>query len=126
MARDQATYDDLMESLESGKLSPVYLLYGEEDFLVEEATRAGYEQLFALTLRESFFNRLGFRTGLIADVQSWVANPAANFGWIILGDEAVPQSARVYASAENQTSILWPLLTVTYTVPARTEDWRAY
>ena len=40
MARDQATYDDLMESLASGKLAPVYLLYGEEDFLVEEATRS--------------------------------------------------------------------------------------
>ena len=36
--------------------------------VVEEASRAGFEQLFALTLRESFFNRLGFRTGLIADV----------------------------------------------------------
>lgn len=36
--------------------------------VVEEATRVGCEQLFALTLRESFFNRLDFRTGLIADV----------------------------------------------------------
>lgn len=36
--------------------------------IVEEATRAGIQQLFALTLRESFFNRLGFRTGLIAEV----------------------------------------------------------
>ncbi len=36
--------------------------------IVEEATRARFQQLFALTLRESFFNRLGFRTGLIADV----------------------------------------------------------
>ncbi|RPH36010.1 DNA polymerase III subunit delta, partial [bacterium] len=40
MARDQVTYEDLLESLASGKLAPVYLLYGEEDFLVEEAARA--------------------------------------------------------------------------------------
>jgi DNA polymerase III subunit delta len=40
MARDQASYDDLLESLTSGKLAPVFLLYGEEDFLVEEATRS--------------------------------------------------------------------------------------
>ena len=37
MARDQATYDDLLESLAAGALTPVYLLYGEEDLLVEEA-----------------------------------------------------------------------------------------
>jgi DNA polymerase III subunit delta len=37
MARDQATYDDLLESLAAGTLTPVYLLYGEEDLLVEEA-----------------------------------------------------------------------------------------
>ncbi len=40
MTRDQATYDDLQNLLASGKLSPVYLLHGEEDFLVEEATRS--------------------------------------------------------------------------------------
>jgi len=40
MARDQASHDNLQESLASGKLAPVYLLYGEEDFLVEEATRS--------------------------------------------------------------------------------------
>jgi DNA polymerase-3 subunit delta len=40
MARDQATYDALLESLTGGVLSAVYLLYGEEDFLVEEATRS--------------------------------------------------------------------------------------
>ena len=36
--------------------------------IVEAAEQAGIRQLFALTLRERFFNRLGFRTGLIADV----------------------------------------------------------
>ncbi len=36
--------------------------------IVERAHELGIRQLFALTLRERFFNRLGFRTGLIADV----------------------------------------------------------
>ncbi len=36
--------------------------------IVERAQELGIRQLFALTLRERFFNRLGFRTGLIADV----------------------------------------------------------
>ena len=26
-------------------------------------------------------------SGLLADVQSWVSNPATNFGWVVLGDE---------------------------------------
>jgi len=40
MAHDQATYDDLLESLAGGTLAAVYLLHGEEDFLVEEAAKA--------------------------------------------------------------------------------------
>jgi DNA polymerase III subunit delta len=40
MARDQSTYEDLLETLAAGKLAPVYLLYGEEDFLVDEAARS--------------------------------------------------------------------------------------
>jgi amino-acid N-acetyltransferase len=36
--------------------------------IMEEAERAGIRQLFALTLEERFFNRLGFRTGRIAEV----------------------------------------------------------
>jgi len=38
--------------------------------LVAEARRAGYEQLCALTLVESFFNRLGFQT-----VDRWTISP---------------------------------------------------
>ncbi len=36
--------------------------------IADEAEGKGITQLFALTLEERFFNRLGFRTGRIADV----------------------------------------------------------
>ena len=32
---------------------------------------------------------------MVADVQSWLENPASNFGWLVLGDEsAIPTSKR--------------------------------
>ncbi|MBM2840373.1 MAG: polymerase subunit delta [Bacteroidetes bacterium] len=38
MAKDELTLDDLRSALAQNKISPVYLLYGEEDFLTEEGT----------------------------------------------------------------------------------------
>ncbi|MBC7890221.1 MAG: T9SS type A sorting domain-containing protein [Ferruginibacter sp.] len=55
----------------------------------------------------------------IADVQNWLNNPATNFGWILIGDEARLQSAKRFASRENPNSTQRPQLSVTYntTVP---------
>lgn len=50
--------------------------------------------------------------GLVADVQSWVDDPATNFGWILLGDENGDENARRIGSREN--SALAPVLTVDY------------
>jgi glucose/arabinose dehydrogenase len=50
--------------------------------------------------------------GMVADVQSWIANVASNFGWAVLGDEATNGSALRFNSRENTTSP--PHLTVTY------------
>jgi hypothetical protein len=52
---------------------------------------------------------------MAADVQSWIASPAANAGWI-LRDEA-SSSAKAYASRQYPTVAQRPQLTVTYTVP---------
>ncbi len=54
--------------------------------------------------------------GLLADVQSWVDGTNPNFGWILLGDEEVDQSASRFNSRENTFSP--PLLQVTYTTPS--------
>jgi hypothetical protein len=50
-------------------------------------------------------------SGLLADVQSWVSNPATNFGWIIRGNETDSGSAARFNSRENTVDP--PRLTLT-------------
>jgi DNA polymerase-3 subunit delta len=54
MAVNGLTYDDLQHALSEKKFSPVYLLFGEEDFLAEEATQSIIDA--ALTVEERGFN----------------------------------------------------------------------
>jgi hypothetical protein len=56
----------------------------------------------------------GSSGGMVADVQDWVDNPSANFGWLLEGDEATSQTARQIASREHANTVLRPVLTVTY------------
>src|SRR5207247_654263 len=56
---------------------------------------------------------------LLSDVQSWIANPGQNFGWILISDsEQVQKTARRFASREAITNM--PALTITFTVPGNT------
>ena len=57
-------------------------------------------------------------SGLLADVQSWVSNPATNFGWFILGDEVDSGTAQRFNTRENTSDP--PQLTVTYQVSSST------
>ncbi len=52
---------------------------------------------------------------LVGDVQTWVNQPASNFGWIMRGEEDNPQNARRIPSREN--TALAPALEVTF-IPA--------
>jgi hypothetical protein len=53
--------------------------------------------------------------GLVADVQSWLTDSTNNFGWILVcDDEAAVQTARRFASREDQA--MAPQLTVEYTL----------
>jgi hypothetical protein len=55
---------------------------------------------------------------LVADVQAWVNDPNSNFGWFIIGGENRDQSARRFASKDDQQAgHLPPRLTITYTIP---------
>lgn len=58
-------------------------------------------------------------SGMVADVQSWVADPASNFGWLITGNEANEQSAQRFHTSENTSNK--PQLTVTYTPGGATQ-----
>ena len=52
---------------------------------------------------------------MVTDVQDWLNNPSANFGWIVIGDESASPSAKRFGSKENSTLANRPKLLVTYT-----------
>lgn len=56
--------------------------------------------------------------GLLADVQSWVANSASNFGWVILGNETDVKIAQRFNTRENLSNP--PRLTLTYQLSSPT------
>jgi hypothetical protein len=49
---------------------------------------------------------------MVADVQSWLENPANNFGWLVLGDESEIATAKRFDTRESTSP---PVLTVEYT-----------
>ena len=57
---------------------------------------------------------------VLIDVQRWVDDPASNLGWVLVGEESVPTSARLFASGEHANPDWWPTLTVAYTLDAVT------
>lgn len=69
----------------------------------------------ATTLGEHF--TWGSSAGMVADVQAWLDTPAANFGWLLKGDEAaalgVP-TARRFASREAEAEANRPRLVVVF------------
>jgi hypothetical protein len=63
---------------------------------------------------------VGFKSwrgpGLLSDVQLWLAQPAANFGWVVVADEAIaPPTAMRFASRTNDESSWRPQLVLIYT-----------
>lgn len=51
-------------------------------------------------------------TQMTADVQSWLDNPATNFGWLVLGDESAAATAKRFDTRESASP---PVLTIEYT-----------
>jgi len=52
---------------------------------------------------------------MVADVQSWLDNPATNFGWLVLGDESDIFTAKRFDTRESTSP---PVLTIQYTPPS--------
>jgi hypothetical protein len=52
---------------------------------------------------------------MTADVQAWVNSSSTNLGWFLIGAEGTSGSAAEFASRENVTSSLRPVLTVNFT-----------
>jgi hypothetical protein len=56
-------------------------------------------------------------TRLVQDVRRWQRQPEKNFGWILIGDESVGQTAKRFSSRDNTDPDLRPVLEVIYTMP---------
>ena len=54
---------------------------------------------------------------MVADVQSWLNDPATNFGWLVKGDETTNITAKRFESSESGSP---PALTINYTPPSTT------
>src|ERR1043166_250165 len=48
---------------------------------------------------------------MVTDVQSWLANPATNFGWLLLGDESAAATTKRFDTRESASP---PVLTIEY------------
>ena len=48
---------------------------------------------------------------MVADVQSWVNNPASNFGWLVVGDESAAGTTKRFDTRESASP---PVLTIEY------------
>ena len=59
----------------------------------------------------------GSTPDMVADVQSWLDDPAANHGWIVVGNEAVTLTAKRFGSRENLDPASVPVLCVGFSEP---------
>ncbi len=60
----------------------------------------------------------GTTSALVADVQSFLANPTQNFGWLLRTDETTSPTAKRFATKEHPTPSSRPTLIVTFSIPA--------
>ncbi|NKB70650.1 MAG: DNRLRE domain-containing protein [Candidatus Latescibacteria bacterium] len=61
------------------------------------------------------FYTWGSTPALVADVQAWLDEPKANFGWILIGNENQAPTAKRFASRQHPVPDQRPVLTVSYT-----------
>ena len=59
----------------------------------------------------------GSNAQMVSDVQQWLDSVSTNFGWIVIGNEAVQSTSKRFDSRENAVAGNRPILTVTYTPP---------
>jgi len=57
----------------------------------------------------------GSTADMVADVQGWLDEPSSNFGWILVGNEAVVGGAKRFDTKENSNVAFRPVLTVDFT-----------
>jgi spore coat protein A len=66
------------------------------------------------------FYIFGSSAGMVGDAQAWLDTPGSNYGWILIGDESISQTAARFDSRTHPTTGQRPVLAVTYTPPGVT------
>lgn len=56
----------------------------------------------------------GSTARMVGDVQGWLDSPGENFGWVLLGNEAVPATAKRFDTRQHSDTSVRPILTITY------------
>ncbi len=69
---------------------------------------------------EQLVDGVGFYTWgstpqMVATVQNWLDNPAARFGWILVGPEDERRTSKRFDSRENDDAVRRPMLTINFT-----------
>lgn len=61
--------------------------------------------------------------GIVADVQSWLDSPPANFGWLVISEQEASRvvTAKRFDSRENVEPSFRPALRIVYTPPIHTD-----
>ena len=61
--------------------------------------------------------------GIVADVQSWLDSPQANFGWVVLSEQEAARvvTAKRFDSRENTQPTFRPVLQIVYRPPVLTD-----
>lgn len=67
----------------------------------------------------------GSTAALVSDVQDWLDAPAGNFGWILVGDESTPATAKRFNSRENGDTSSVPKLEIVYLLPIFTDGFES-
>ena len=57
----------------------------------------------------------GSTAAMVSDVQSWLDNPATNFGWLLKGNESASTTTKRFDTKENTTPANRPVLVVDFT-----------
>jgi hypothetical protein len=63
----------------------------------------------------------GSTAAMVADVQAWLDQPQANFGWILIGNETFYPTAKRFDSRENEDAAVRPHLVIEYEPPGATQ-----
>src|SRR5262245_45129423 len=61
----------------------------------------------------------GPTVAMVADVPDWLDHPEANRGWLLAGDEGLPQTVKRFESRESDQESLRPILEVEFVPPCR-------